>query len=117
MTRFIAIYTGTAAGRAGSGWDDMSEHDRRARESAGMQAWGEWMAANAASLVDAGGPLGATKRVSKQGIADVQNELVGYVIVEAESHDDAARLFEGHPHFSIFPGEAVEIMECLPLPG
>lgn len=28
-----------------------------------------------------------------------------------------ARLFENHPHFSIFPGDAVEVMECLPVPG
>jgi hypothetical protein len=40
----------------------------------------------------------------------------GYVIVEAESHEAAAQMFKNHPHFSIFPGEAVEIMECLPMP-
>jgi len=26
------------------------------------------------------------------------------------------RLFENHPHFSIFPGDAVEVMEVLPIP-
>ena len=39
----------------------------------------------------------------------------GYTVVQAEPFDTAAKLFENHPHFSIFPGEAVEIMECLPL--
>jgi len=43
--------------------------------------------------------------------------MAGYVIVQAESHEAAARLFENHPHFSIFPGAGVEIMECLPVPG
>jgi hypothetical protein len=38
-------------------------------------------------------------------------------VVQAESHDAAARMFTNHPHFTIFPGEAVEIMECLPIPG
>jgi hypothetical protein len=42
--------------------------------------------------------------------------MAGYVILEAESHEAAARLFENHPHFTIFPGERVEIMECLPVP-
>jgi len=28
----------------------------------------------------------------------------------------AAELFAGHPYFMIFPGDSVEIMECLPLP-
>ena len=43
--------------------------------------------------------------------------MTGYVTLHAESHDAAAKLFENHPHFTIFPGEAVEIMECLPIPG
>jgi hypothetical protein len=29
----------------------------------------------------------------------------------------AAKLFEGHPHFTIFPGDGVEVMEVLPIPG
>ena len=43
--------------------------------------------------------------------------MTGYVIVQAESHEAAAKMFEKHPHFTIFPGEAVEIMECLSDPG
>lgn len=57
------------------------------------------------------------KRASKQGITDIKNAMTGYVIVQAESHAAAAKLFENHPHFSVFPGDSVEIMECLPLPG
>jgi len=34
-----------------------------------------------------------------------------------ESHAAAARLFENHPHFAIFPGESVEIMPILPIPA
>ena len=26
-------------------------------------------------------------------------------------------MFENHPHFAIFPGERVEIMPVLPIPG
>ena len=51
------------------------------------------------------------------GIADVSNEMGAFVVVRAESHEAAARLFENHPHFAIFPGEAVEIMPVLPIPG
>ena len=40
----------------------------------------------------------------------------GYTIVQAESQEAAAKLFLNHPHFMIFPGDGVEIMECLPLP-
>jgi hypothetical protein len=75
------------------------------------------MAANAGVIVDGGGPLGKTKRTSAQGVSDLKNNLSGYVVLNAQSHEAAARLFEQHPHFTIFPGDSVEIMECLPIPG
>jgi hypothetical protein len=38
-------------------------------------------------------------------------------VIEAETHEAAARHFRNHPHFTIFPGDAVEIMEIMPIPG
>jgi len=67
-------------------------------------------------IVDTGTPLGKTLRVSKGGIEKIKNQLTAYTIVRAESHEAAAKLFEGHPHFTIFPGDSVEIMECLAIP-
>jgi hypothetical protein len=43
--------------------------------------------------------------------------LGAWTVVEAQSLEDAAKLFVNHPHFTIFPGEAVEVMECLKIPG
>ena len=60
--------------------------------------------------------MGKTKRVDKSGISDIRNEMGAWTIVEAESQEEAAKLFLNHPHFTIFPGERVEIMECLPMP-
>lgn len=115
MKKFMAIYTGTAASRAS--WDKLSPEERNHRQAEGMRAWREWGAANRSAIVDGGGPLGKTKRASNQGIDDIRNNMAAYVIVQAESHEAAARLFEKHPHFSIFPGDGVEVMECLPVPG
>ena len=64
-----------------------------------------------------GGPLGKTKRIAESGIGDVSNEIGAFTVVRAQSHEAAVRLFENHPHFTIFPGEAVEIMPVLPIPG
>ena len=50
-------------------------------------------------------------------LATVSNRRRAYVILRAESHDEAAARFAGHPHFAVFPGDAVEVMECLPIPG
>ena len=115
MKNFLAIYTGSQSSR--SNWDKLDESTRQDRMSAGMKAWGNWMATHKASVVAEGGPLGKTKRTSSQGVADIKNNMTGYVIVQAESHEAAARMFENHAHFTIFPGDSVEIMECLPIPG
>ncbi|MDE2605900.1 MAG: hypothetical protein KGL68_08290 [Burkholderiales bacterium] len=117
MKNFLAVFTGTPEATERSGWNALSESARTERTNAGLQAWHAWMESHKNQLVVAGGPIGKTKRVSGSGIADARNNICGYVVVAAESHEAAAKLFERHPHFSIFPGEAVEVMECLPVPG
>lgn len=94
----------------------MPEEDRKKTEAAGMQAWGKWMQDNAGSILDNGGPLGKTKKTDMGGVSDTRNELSGYVVVQAETHDEAAKMFENHPHFTIFPGTSVEIMEIFDIP-
>ena len=117
MKKFVAIYIGTEAALEKSQWNKLDEEKRKAREAKGMSAWMEWGRANSAAIVDQGSPLGKTKRASAEGVTGIKNSMTGYVIVQAESHEAAAKLFENHPHFTIFPGDSVEIMECLPLPG
>ena len=58
-----------------------------------------------------------TPYASAGGTVSTTNKDCGYVIIEAVTHEEAAKKFLNHPHFSIFPGENVEIMECLPIPG
>jgi hypothetical protein len=116
MKRFMAIYTGTAEATERTGWSKLDPAAREERAGRGMAAWADWMARNADSIVDRGAPLGKTMRASSAGISSAGNNLTAYVIIEAESHEEAARLFEEHPHFSIFPGDSVDIMEILPIP-
>ncbi|XXX81394.1 hypothetical protein WMF30_21795 [Sorangium sp. So ce134] len=117
MKRFLAIYIGTEDALRRARWNELDEKERKEREASGMKAWMDWGTANSAAIVEHGGPLGKTKRASEEGVTDIKNAMAGYVIVQAESHEAAAKLFENHPHFAIFPGDSVEIMECLPLPG
>jgi hypothetical protein len=116
MKNFLAIYIGRPEAREESGWNKLSDAERKEREAAGIKAWMEWGTVHAAAIVDMGNPLGKTKRASNDGISDTRNTMTGYTVVRAESHEAAAKLFENHPHFAIFPGDSVEIMECLPLP-
>jgi hypothetical protein len=117
MKKFLAVYLGTPSGRESSGWNTMDEAKRKKLEASGMKAWGDWMATHRAAIVETGGPLGKTKRADKAGVSGTTNNMVGYVVVQADSHEAAARMFERHPHFTIFPGDSVEVMECLPIPG
>lgn len=117
MKNFLAIYIGTEAGLERAQWNEIDEAARSARRTSGIRAWMDWAVANSASIVDQGSPLGKTKCVSPEGVTNIKNAMAAYVIVRADSHEAAARLFENHPHFTIFPGDSVEIMECLPIPG
>jgi hypothetical protein len=76
-----------------------------------------WAEKHEAAIVSMGGPLGKTKKVSERGITDTSNEMGAFMVVRADSHEAAAKLFEKHPHFTIFPGESVEVMPILPIPG
>ena len=115
MDQYLAVFTGGPDGMAA--WQALDDATRAQREQDGLAAWGRWMQDHAADIVETGGPLGKTKRVTPGGIADIRNNLAGYVVVRAASHEAAARLFEGHPHFTIFPGDGVEVMPLLPIPG
>ena len=64
-----------------------------------------------------GGPLGKTKKISNRGLEDTSNSLAAFTVVRADSHEQATRLFEKHPHFTIFPGDSIEVMPLLPVPG
>lgn len=116
MKSYLAIYIGTQEAFEKSEWSKLSDAQRKEREAVGVKAWMQWGEAHAKAIVEQGSPLGKTKRVAAQGISDIKNAMTGYVVVRAESHEAAAKLFEQHPHFTIFPGESVEIMECVPLP-
>jgi hypothetical protein len=116
MKNFLAVYFGGPASAQKAGWDALSETERQERQKKGIAAWHQWAESNKKFIVEGGAPLGKTKCASRGGIADTKNELTAYTVVRAESHEAAAKLFESHPHFAIFPGERIEIMECLPIP-
>lgn len=116
MKTFLAIYIGTHDATERSKWTNLGDEERKQREAKGMKAWMAWGEANSGAIVDQGAPLGKTKRASPEGLSDIKNVMTAYVIVRADSHEAAAKLFADHPHFTIFPGDSVEIMECLPMP-
>ena len=117
MKTFLAIYLGSPDSRNRREWDQLDDAMRQKRTEAGMKAWGDWMVKHHAAVVVEGGPLGKTKRTTAAGVSDTKNNMTGYIVVRAETQEAAARMFENHPHFAVFPGDSVEVMEVLPIPG
>lgn len=117
MTNYLAVFLGSMDSPRMKAWIAMPEAERNAKAQEGIAAWKGWMEKHKDVVVGEGGPLGKTKHVSGSGIADTSNLMSGFVIVRAESHDAAAKLFEKHPQFTIFPGEGVDVMPVMPIPG
>jgi hypothetical protein len=113
MKKFLVLYMAPSAE-----FERMMKAATPEQQQKGMDAWMKWMQANATSLVDGGAPLGKTKRVDAGGAKDVKNEVGGYSIVQADSHDAAAKLLgKDHPHLQMMPGGWIEIVEIMPMPG
>jgi hypothetical protein len=111
------VFLGSRTSPRRAAWDALPEGDRRAKEREGMAAWKAWVEKHQIAIVAMGGPLGKTKKVTQRGVADTSNEMGAFTVLRADSHEAAAKLFENHPHFTIFPGDSVEIMPVLPIPG
>lgn len=113
---FLAVFVGSKTNPRMQAWQAMPEAEQQAKMKQGIAAWHAWMDKHADSLVFHGGPLGKTKKISPSGIEDISNALGGFCVIKADNHEAAAKLFENHPHFAIFPGEGVEVMPVLPVP-
>lgn len=110
MGRYLAILNGTASGPSETELTEQEQMDF-------MQAWASWAQRNERALVDPGAPLFRKKRVTAQGVEDFTDTSVAYAIVEASAHDDAVRIFSGHPHLQLRPGNSISVMECPPVPS
>ncbi|HEV3239708.1 MAG TPA: hypothetical protein VG429_04850 [Casimicrobiaceae bacterium] len=114
MKRFLVTYLAPAS--VIDDWKKTEPAQRKEAEQKMQGEWRKWMSDNASKLVDKGAGVGKTKRVSAQGTSDTRNDIMLYAIVEAESHEAAAKAFEGHPHLQI-PKSSIEIMEIHSLSG
>lgn len=116
MKQFLAVFIGSESSPSSEKWNALSEAQQQESSKAGKTAWMNWAEKNKSSIVNHGSPLGKTKRADPSGVSNIKNQMTAFSIVQAESHEEAAKLFLNHPHFMIFPGDSVEIMECLPMP-
>lgn len=108
MPRFLAVYT--MKNEDFDAFRRLPKAEQDAIDAKGVPQWMAWEERNAAVILDRGGMVGKTTRVNKDGVSEASNALCGYLVVEAENAEAAARLFLDHPHITVFPGDGVDIM-------
>lgn len=111
---YLAVFTMDKAGPKFRAWKAMTKAEQAARAEVGVAAVKAWEAAHRDRIVHIGGPLGPTLRIDDAGrITDAVNQLTVFVVVRADTHEAATRLFQDHPHMTIFPCDGVEVMPVL----
>ena len=78
---------------SGADFERMMRNSTQEQRSKGMEAWMKWMNDNKASILEGGAPLGKTRRADAVDVSDTKNNIGGYSIVQAETHDAVAKLF------------------------
>ena len=111
MKKYFVLYMAPVAEM-----DKMMSSMSPEEQKKGMKEWTDWQAANKESIVEFGTPLGKNKRVTAKGVSDVRNEIGGYSIVQANSHEEAAELMRSNPHLKI-PGGYIEVLAVVDMPG
>jgi len=78
-----------------------------------MNKWNDWLKQMGNKMVNPGSPLGMSKTVSTDGIADNggSNPLMGYSIVKAENMDSALEMAKDCPFIEMGTIEVAEVME------
>src|ERR1022692_4983826 len=80
-----------------------------------IDGWMAWRDKNAASIVDQGGPLGKSFRVTTTDASPIANDLGSFTIFQAESQEALAATIKDHPHLRSAE-RFIEIVEIVPMP-
>jgi len=108
MKKFLVLYRTPLS--VMDDWMKKDPKERQPIEEKMQKDWQQWSSDHAKSFDDESAGVGKTKVVGPQGVTDARNDVMLYATVEADSHDEAARLFKDHPHLQI-PQATIEIME------
>lgn len=113
---YLAVFAGSRSSPRWRAWEGLSAAERQAKEQAGLAAWSAWTERHRNAILVPGGPLGKAQHIDGEGRRDLSNTLCAFVVVRADSPQAAAQMFAQHPHFTIFPGDAIEVMPILAVP-
>lgn len=110
---YLAVFLSNKAGPKWQEWYALPKEEQQARQAIGIPALLAWDEQHKDAIVYSGGPLGKTLQVTDEATAPAVNGMTAFVVVRAPSLEAASRMFEGHPHMSVFTCHAVDIMPLL----
>jgi hypothetical protein len=93
-----------------AGWAKTDPATKKAAEQKMQGEWQRWTGEHS-KMITLTEAAGKTKAVTSAGIGDIKNDIMLYSIVEADSHESAAKAFAHHPHLTI-PQSSIQVMEA-----
>lgn len=82
----------------------------------GMQLWVDWAGKIGTDLVDGGKPLGNARKVTKEGVTQMDSKIIGMSILQANTMDEALEMVKDHHHLHWAEGCEIVILEEMPIP-
>jgi hypothetical protein len=107
LKKFLVLYLAPPSVLAD--WAKTEPATRKAAEEKMQGDWQRWMSDHA-KMITVTEAAGKTKVVNSTGIGDTKNDIMLYSIIEAETHDIAAKAFANHPHLTI-PQSSIQVTE------
>jgi len=111
MKKFMVLYLSRVSAR------EQMARATPEQIQAGMAEWMKWREKVQNAIVDFGSPLEGGKHIESGNVSAGELTITGYSIVQANSIDDAVKLFQGHPHFKTPGGASIDIFEFVTMPG
>jgi hypothetical protein len=107
--KFIAVYMAPVGT-----FDEMMTNATPEQQKQGMDSWMSWSEKHKAMLSDVGNPTGKNMRVTTDGVEAVRDEVCGYSIAQANSHEEAVEIFKDCP-FLETKGTYIDVLEAMPM--
>lgn len=93
------------------------QHSDPEAMEAGMQPWFDWKDRYGDRIVDLGAPFIKTMNVQEDAsVIPSKRGASGYMIIAAESEEEALEILQASPLFPSFGGSEIELLEMMDVP-
>lgn len=111
MARFLVLYNSSKSAA------EVMASSTPEQMKAGMDSWIEWRdGLNKEIKFDWGMPLQAMGHIDPEGISPSSSQVSGYSMIDGDK-DEILEALKSHPQLKRSPGDSIDLLELLPMPG